>query len=70
MPINELHRKVAAVALRAASGHGFALGGGNAVIAHGDIDRVTEDIDSLGLSAREMRRCGSGSWPGPGAEWP
>jgi hypothetical protein len=45
MPIDELHRKVAVIALRAASGHGFALGGGNALIAHGVIDRVTEDVD-------------------------
>jgi hypothetical protein len=45
MPINELHREVAAIALRAAAPHGFALGGGNALIAHGVIDRVTEDVD-------------------------
>jgi hypothetical protein len=45
VPITELHREVAAVALRAASGHGFALGGGNALIAYGVIDRVTEDVD-------------------------
>ena len=45
MPVSELHRHVAAVALRAASRHGFALGGGNALIAHGVIDRVTQDVD-------------------------
>ncbi len=45
MPITELHREVAAVALGAASEHGFALGGGNALIAHGVIDRVTQDVD-------------------------
>lgn len=45
MPISELHREVAAVALGAASEHGFALGGGNALIAHGVIDRVTQDVD-------------------------
>jgi hypothetical protein len=28
MPVTALHRKVAAIALRAAAGHGFALGGG------------------------------------------
>jgi hypothetical protein len=39
MAIDELHREVAAVALRAAAEHGFALGGGNALIAHGIIDR-------------------------------
>ncbi len=45
MPVNDLHRQVAAIALRAAAGHGFALGGGNALIAHGLIDRVTQDVD-------------------------
>ncbi|HTW04602.1 MAG TPA: nucleotidyl transferase AbiEii/AbiGii toxin family protein [Streptosporangiaceae bacterium] len=45
MPVSELHRHVAAVALRAASRHGFALGGGNALMAHGVIDRVTQDVD-------------------------
>jgi hypothetical protein len=45
MPVSELHREVAAIALRAASRHGFALGGGNALIAHGVIDRVTQDVD-------------------------
>ena len=44
MPITELHRQVTAVALRAASGHGFALGGGNTLIVRGVIDRVTEDV--------------------------
>src|ERR1022692_2977936 len=37
MPIDELQREVAAIALRAAAGHGFALAGGNALIAHGII---------------------------------
>lgn len=41
----ELHREVAAIALRAAARHGFALGGGNALIAHGVIDRFTADVD-------------------------
>jgi hypothetical protein len=45
MPVSGLHRHVAAVALGAASRHGFALGGGNALIAHGVIDRVTQDVD-------------------------
>ncbi|HEV2373124.1 MAG TPA: nucleotidyl transferase AbiEii/AbiGii toxin family protein [Streptosporangiaceae bacterium] len=45
MPLDELHRQVAAVVLRAAAGHGFALGGGNALIAHGVIDRATQDVD-------------------------
>jgi Nucleotidyl transferase AbiEii toxin, Type IV TA system len=45
MPVSELHRQVAVIALRAASEHGFALGGGNALIAHGVIDRITQDVD-------------------------
>jgi hypothetical protein len=45
MPLDELHAAIAAVALGAAGRHGFALGGGNALIAHGLIDRPTEDVD-------------------------
>jgi len=45
MPVSELHRRVAAIALRAAARHGFALGGGNALMAHGVIDRFTADVD-------------------------
>jgi hypothetical protein len=44
-PIDELHQQVAAVALRAAARYGFALGGGNALIVHGVIERPTEDVD-------------------------
>ncbi len=42
--LDQLHRDVAEIALRAA-GHGFALGGGNALIAHGIIGRPTQDVD-------------------------
>jgi Nucleotidyl transferase AbiEii toxin, Type IV TA system len=45
MPVSDLHLEVAAVALRAAARHGFALAGGNALMAHGVIDRPTEDVD-------------------------
>jgi hypothetical protein len=45
MPVDELHRQVAEIALRAAARHGFALGGGNALIAYGIVDRPTEDVD-------------------------
>jgi len=45
MPVDDLHRQVARIALGAAARHGFALGGGNALIAHGIIDRPTEDVD-------------------------
>ena len=45
MPIGGLQREVATIALRAAAQYGFALAGGNALIAHGVIDRPTEDVD-------------------------
>jgi hypothetical protein len=45
MAVDDFHRRVATVALTAAAKHGFALGGGNALIAHGIIDRLTEDVD-------------------------
>jgi hypothetical protein len=45
MPLDDLHRQVAAIALGAAEAHGFALGGGNALIAHGVISRLTHDVD-------------------------
>jgi Nucleotidyl transferase AbiEii toxin, Type IV TA system len=45
VPIDELQREVATIALAAAAGHGFALAGGNALIAHGIIDRPTDDVD-------------------------
>jgi hypothetical protein len=45
MPVSKFHGQVAAIALRAAARHGFALGGGNALIAHGIIDRSTQDVD-------------------------
>ena len=38
MPFDALQREVATIALRAAARHGFALAGGNALIAHGIID--------------------------------
>jgi microcompartment protein CcmL/EutN len=44
MPVSDLHRQVAAVALAAAAEHGFALGG-NALLAHGIISRPTQDVD-------------------------
>jgi Nucleotidyl transferase AbiEii toxin, Type IV TA system len=45
MPVSDLHREVAAIALRAAAPHGFALGGGNALLAHGITERPTLDVD-------------------------
>ena len=45
MPVSALHYRVAAVALAAAAEHGFALGGGNALLVHGIISRPTADVD-------------------------
>jgi len=45
MPVSDLHRQVASVALAVAAGHGFALGGGNALLAHGLTTRPTLDVD-------------------------
>jgi hypothetical protein len=45
MPVDDFHRAVAATALRAAARYGFALGGGNALITYGLIDRPTQDVD-------------------------
>jgi hypothetical protein len=45
MPISGLQREVAIIALQAAARYGFALAGGNALMAHGVIDRPTEDVD-------------------------
>ena len=45
MPLENLQQQVAAVVLRAAKRYGFALAGGCALIAHGVVDRRTEDVD-------------------------
>jgi nucleotidyltransferase AbiEii toxin of type IV toxin-antitoxin system len=45
MPVTPLHAQVARIALGAAAGHGFALGGGNALLAYGLISRPTRDVD-------------------------
>jgi hypothetical protein len=45
MPVSDLHRQVASAALTAAAGHGFALAGGNALLAYGIITRPTQDAD-------------------------
>ena len=45
MPVSELHARVASAALAAAAVHGFALAGGNALLAHGVISRPTQDVD-------------------------
>ena len=45
MALSDLHRQVATLALTAAARHGFALGGGNALLAHGLTTRPTQDVD-------------------------
>ncbi|WP_089154027.1 nucleotidyl transferase AbiEii/AbiGii toxin family protein [Micromonospora sp. NBS 11-29] len=47
MPLisDPFHHDVARIALAAAARHGFALAGGQALIAHGVVARPTEDID-------------------------
>jgi hypothetical protein len=45
VPIDQLQREVATIALRVAGQYGFALAGGNALIAHGVVDRSTDDVD-------------------------
>jgi hypothetical protein len=45
MPVSELHEQIAAIALRAGARYGFALAGGNALLAHELTQRETEDVD-------------------------
>jgi len=43
--IDAFQADVARIALDAAGGHGFALAGGNALVAHGIVQRPTKDVD-------------------------
>jgi Nucleotidyl transferase AbiEii toxin, Type IV TA system len=45
MPVSDFQREVATIALKVAAVHGFVLGGGNALILHGIVDRYTADVD-------------------------
>lgn len=45
MAIDAFQSEVARIALEAAGGHGFALAGGNALVAHGIVARETKDVD-------------------------
>ena len=47
MPVTGLHRQLVTIALGAAARHGFALAGGNALIAHGVVNRFTADVDQF-----------------------
>jgi hypothetical protein len=47
MPVSDFQRQVATLALTAAARHGFVLGGGNALIMHGIVDRYTADVDLM-----------------------
>jgi Nucleotidyl transferase AbiEii toxin, Type IV TA system len=69
MPVSELHQRIAAIALRAGAKYGFALAGGNALLAHEFIDRETDDVDlftdeesgveaAAGAVERALRRAG------------
>jgi len=69
MPVSDLQRQVAVVALAAAREYGFALGGGNALLAHGVISRPTQDVDlftdqehgvqaAIGVVTAALRRAG------------
>ena len=44
MALDPFQEDVARIALAAAE-HGFALAGGNALVAHGIVERATEDVD-------------------------
>ena len=45
MAIDHLHQQVTQIVLRAAAEHGFALAGGNALLAHEVGNRATQDVD-------------------------
>lgn len=45
MPVEPFQARVAQLALDAAAVQGFALAGGNALVAHGLLSRPTEDVD-------------------------
>ena len=56
--MDAFHERLAAVALRAGSGLGFALAGGYAVQAHGFLTRPSEDIDLFTSAERTDFRDG------------
>ena len=66
MPISDLHLQIAALALAAAGKHGFALGGGNALLAHGVISRPTQDACSPTRNTVAMTAAIGPTMPGHG----
>jgi len=71
MPFTDFQRDVAAAALKVAAAHGFVLGGGNALILHGIIDRYTADVDLVtdqpaGVEAAAIRGLSRGHRRGRG----
>jgi hypothetical protein len=54
VPVTEFHRQVAAIVLQVAAEHGFAVGGGTALIAHGIVDRYTADLDLVSPRERAV----------------
>jgi hypothetical protein len=61
--VDPFHLKVARIALTVAQEHGFALGGGLALIAHGVLDRPTRDVvmRSVKVSSLRVSHHGDGS---------
>jgi hypothetical protein len=59
-----LHRDVARIVLEASAGRGglAALGGGNALLAHGVSTRPTEDIDVFVSSLAAFGEIASATW--------
>jgi hypothetical protein len=53
--IDPLYARIAEVALSVSARHGFALGGGCALVAHGLVARPTEDIDLFTASDSGVR---------------
>jgi hypothetical protein len=48
LAIDPFHERVARIALTVAEKHGFVLGGGLALMAHGTVSRPTTDVDLFG----------------------
>jgi hypothetical protein len=62
-PPDPVYTEVARVALLVAERHGFALGGGLALILHGVVDRPTEDVDAFTDREEGVAASGWRGWP-------